>query len=254
MGKLIDLMDERMNTMAHVKSLSRLNGVLAMLLLCTGVWIAATAINALCNLIPYGWAVSALLASSLIAQKSLRDHVRDVNRALSSSLTAGRAAVAQIVGRDTRGLGVSDVVKAALESLAENTADGVVATGVLVLHRHADDRRPARHRALQGDQHGGLDERPQDAAVSPLRLAAARLDDLVNLPASRLTALLFIAAALFSGTTPGREGRARDLAGCPPPPLAQRRLAEAAMAGALNMRFGGPSYLWRRIREAALHG
>jgi adenosylcobinamide-phosphate synthase len=240
MGKLIELMDERMNTMAHVKSLSRLNGVLAMLLLCTGVWIAATAVNAICNFIPYGWAVSAVLASSLIAQKSLRDHVRDVNRALSSSLTAGRAAVAQIVGRDVRGLGVSDVVKAALESLAENTADGVVApvfwycVGTLTI---GGLPAIALYKAINTADSMIGHKTPQYLHFG---WAAARLDDLVNLPASRLTALLFIAASLFSGTAQARKAARvtwRDArrhrspnAGWP----------EAAMAGALNMRFGGP--------------
>jgi len=240
MGKLINLMDERMNTMAHVKSLSRLNGILAVLLLCTGVWIAATAINAVCNLIPYGWAVSALLASSLIAQKSLRDHVRDVNVALSSSLAAGRIAVANIVGRDTRGLGVSDVVKAALESLAENTADGVVApvfwycVGTLTI---GGLPAIAIYKAINTADSMIGHKTPQYLHFG---WAAARLDDLVNLPASRLTALLFVAAAFFSGKDQAvkaaritwRDARRHRSpnAGWP----------EAAMAGALNMRFGGP--------------
>jgi adenosylcobinamide-phosphate synthase len=240
MGRLIELMDKRMNTMAHVKSLSRLNGVLAILLLCTSVWLIATVIEIICLAIPYGFAVSALLASTLIAQKSLRDHVRDVGRGLATSLAAGRAAVSQIVGRDTRGLDVSDVVKAALESLAENTADGVVA--------------PVFWYCIGCPTIGGLPALALYKAINtadsmighktPQYLhfgwAAAKLDDLVNLPASRLTALLFIGAALFNGQQraiktarvtwrDARRHRSPN-AGWP----------EAAMAGALNMRFGGP--------------
>ena len=240
MGRLIDYMDEHMNTMAHVKSLSRLNGVLAMLLLCTTVWLIATVIEALCAAVPYGFIISALLGSTLIAQKSLRDHVRDVNRALSSSLSAGRAAVAQIVGRDTRGLDVSDVVKAALESLAENTADGVVApvfwycVGCLTI---GGLPAVALYKAINTADSMIGHKTPQYLHFG---WAAARIDDLVNLPASRLTALLFIVAAAFSGKAQAlksarvtwRDARRHRSpnAGWP----------EAAMAGALNMKFGGP--------------
>ena len=74
-----------------------------------------------------GWAIEALLATSLIAQKSMRDHVLAVYRGLSSSLAEGRKAVAHIVGRDPARLDESGVARAALESLAENTSDGIVA-------------------------------------------------------------------------------------------------------------------------------
>jgi adenosylcobinamide-phosphate synthase len=240
MGNLISFMDEKMNTTAHVKSLSRLNGVLAMVLLCAAVWLAATAVEIICRAIPYGFVVSALIATSLIAQKSLRDHVRNVSRGLSSSLTEGRAAVAEIVGRDTRGLNVSDVVKAALESLAENTADGIVA--------------PVFWYAVGCLTIGGLPALAVYKAINTadsmighktkqhlhFGWAAAKLDDLVNLPASRLTALLFILATFFIGKDQAikaaritwRDARRHRSpnAGWP----------EAAMAGALNYKFGGP--------------
>ncbi len=240
MGKLISYMDEHMNTMAHVKSLSRLNGVMALLLLCTAVWFVATAIEVICQAIPYGFFVSAVLATSLIAQKSLRDHVRAVARGLASSLSEGRAAVAEIVGRDTRGLDVSDVVKAALESLAENTADGVVApvfwycVGCLTI---GGLPALAIYKAINTADSMIGHMTPQ---YRHFGWAAAKTDDLVNLPASRLTALLFIAAALSGGRAQAlkaarvtwRDARRHRSpnAGWP----------EAAMAGALNMKFGGP--------------
>ncbi len=240
MGYLITYMDEKMNTTAHVKGLSRLNGVLAMLLLCAAVWFAATSIEVICRAIPYGFVVSALIATTLIAQKSLRDHVRNVARALSSSLTEGRAAVAEIVGRDTRGLDVSDVVKASLESLAENTADGIVApvfwycVGCLTI---GGLPALALYKAINTADSMIGHKTPQYLHFG---WAAAKLDDLVNLPASRLTALLFVLASLFGGKDrafkaarvtwrDARRHRSPN-AGWP----------EAAMAGALNMKFGGP--------------
>ena len=79
-------------------------------------------------LLPYGAVLVALLASSLIAQRSLHDHVQRVADALHrDGLDAGRKAVSQIVGRDPQSLDEAGVARAAIESLAENFSDGVVA-------------------------------------------------------------------------------------------------------------------------------
>jgi adenosylcobinamide-phosphate synthase len=239
-GSLIATMDEKLNTTPHVKSLSRLNGVLAVVLLCAAVWFVAASIDIICNAFAYGHIASALLATTLIAQKSLRDHVRDVGRGLSASLTEGRAAVAKIVGRDTRGLNISDVVKAALESLAENTADGVVAPvfwycfGCLTI---GGLPALALYKAINTADSMIGHKTPQYLHFG---WAAARLDDLVNLPCSRLTALLFTLASAFGGVDKAvktaritwRDARRHRSpnAGWP----------EAAMAAALGFKFGGP--------------
>jgi adenosylcobinamide-phosphate synthase len=226
-GNLISTMDEKLNTTAHVKSLSRLNGILAVVLLCAAVWFAAACVDVICNAFAYGHILSALFATTLLAQKSLRDHVRDVGRGLSTSLTEGRAAVAKIVGRDTRGLNVSDVVKAALESLAENTADGVVAplfwycVGCLTI---GGLPAIAIYKAINTADSMIGHKTPQYLHFG---WAAARLDDLVNLPASRLTAILFI---LASGPEKMTHVHRSPNAGWP----------EASMAAALGFKFGGP--------------
>ncbi len=76
---------------------------------------------------PFGWTVELPLVVALLAQRSLYDHVRAVAVALDQSLDAGRRAVALIVGRDPDQLDDHGVARAALESLAENFGDGVVA-------------------------------------------------------------------------------------------------------------------------------
>ncbi|MGH6849943.1 MAG: cobalamin biosynthesis protein CobD/CbiB, partial [Methylocella sp.] len=76
---------------------------------------------------PASSALTALIASSLIAQRSLDAHVLAVAEALSTGLPAGRAAAAKIVGRDVERLDEAGVARAAIESLAENYSDGVVA-------------------------------------------------------------------------------------------------------------------------------
>jgi adenosylcobinamide-phosphate synthase len=236
MGRFITMLDTKMNTTPHLRGLSRMNGILAMVLLCLGVFAVASVLHFLCRALPYGFILNAILATSLIATKSLRSHVLAVSRALSSSLADGRMAVSKIVGRETRQLDVSGVSKAALESLAENTADGIVAPifwycvfglpGLAVYKAINTADSMIGHKSPQYRYFGW---------------AAARLDDLVNLPASRISALLFITAALFSP----KKGAAwnalksvwRDASKHRSP---NAGWPESAMAGALGLQFGGP--------------
>lgn len=138
-----------------------------------------------------GLVILAVLASSLIAQRSLHEHVAAVSKGLrGGGMEAGRKAVSMIVGRNPQSLDEAGVSRAAIESLAENFSDGIVAPafwiglggltgGTLYKATNTADsmigHRTPRHEAFGW--------------------AAARLDDLVNLPASRLSALLIIAAA-----------------------------------------------------------
>jgi adenosylcobinamide-phosphate synthase len=183
---------------------------------------------------PGGFLILAVLASTLLAQRSLASHVRAVATGLRhGGLDAGRAAVAHIVGRNPRSLDAAGVARAAIESLAENFSDGVVAPalwlallglpGIVAYKAINTADSMIGHRTPRHEAFGW---------------AAARLDDLVNLPASRLAALLLVAAA-----RPWAKGRdawravRRDArrhrspnAGWP----------EAAMAGALGLRLAGP--------------
>jgi adenosylcobinamide-phosphate synthase len=183
-----------------------------------------------------GAIVCGMLASSLLAQRSLHGHVAEVAQALEEQgIEAARQAVSAIVGRDTKELDEAAVSRAAIESLAENFSDGIVA--------------PLFWLAVAGLP-GGIAYKAINTADSMIGhktdrhlafgWAAARLDDLVNLPASRLAALwLAVAAALVPGASPQRawEIAWRDArlhqspnAGWP----------EAAMAGALGFKLVGP--------------
>ena len=217
----------------------RLKGVLLLLLLVGGSLLSGLLImDVLHLLLPAApaFAACALLASALLAQRSLDSHVMAVADALEKQgLTAGREAVAMIVGRDTKDLDEAGVSRAAIESLAESFSDGVVA--------------PLFWMALAGLP-GALAYKAINTADSmvghktPRHLhfgwAAARIDDLVNLPASRLAALWLALAALLS---PGLSARRafttawRD-AGRHESPNAG--WPEAAMAGALGVRLMGP--------------
>jgi adenosylcobinamide-phosphate synthase len=237
MGAVIATLDRRLNDLARSFEERRRRGVLGLLLLLALVALAAFSLDGAVRLLLGAGAVPVLgvLASSLIAQRSLHEHVGQVAAGLDKGLDEGRAAVSRIVGRDPASLDEAGIARAAIESLAENFSDGIVA--------------PTLYTALAGLPGGALYKavNTADSMIGhrterheAYGWAAARLDDLVNLPASRLSALLLVAAALL---VPGCDahGAARAVwrdarrhrspnAGWP----------EAAMAGALGLRLAGP--------------
>lgn len=235
-GELISTLDQTLNRQTASARIRRIMGVIALVVLVAipaGIaWCAETILA----LVPLGIVGTALLASSLLAQRSLATHVKAVADALDEGgVVAGRKAVSQIVGRDPERLDEAGVSRAAIESLAENFSDGIVA--------------PAFWLAV-GGLAGGAAYKAANTADSMIGhrtprheafgWAAARFDDLINLPASRLTALLLVLAAfVVPGADPAQAWRAlwRDArhhrspnAGWP----------EAAMAGALGLALAGP--------------
>ena len=181
-----------------------------------------------------GVVLAAVLASALPAQRSLYLHVRAVGDALDrSGLEGGRLAVSHIVGRDSATLDEAAVVRAAIESLAENFSDGVVAPAVWgVVGGLAGI---AGYKAINTADSMIGHRTPRYEAFG---WAAARLDDLVNLPASRLAAVWLVGAAALGGADAAGAMRAvwRD-AGRHRSPNAG--WPEAAMAGALGLRLAG---------------
>jgi adenosylcobinamide-phosphate synthase len=249
MGRLIGFLDGRLNHDGMSNASRRAAGVLAALIAVSIAGAVAFGLEQSLIRLPAGLVPAALAASTLLAQRSLHDHVARVAAALESEgLAAGRKAVAHIVGRDTAALDEAGVARAAIESLAENFSDGVVA--------------PALWLAI-GGLAGGAVYKAVNTADSMIGhrtprheafgWASARLDDLVNLPASRLSALLLIAAAASTSAAAAKEAwraAARDArhhrsanAGWP----------EAAMAGALGLALAGPrSYGGIEIADALM--
>ncbi len=239
-GALIARADRGLNREAMSFATRRVLGAVALGLVLSiagaGAYLVARALAALEWPRPISVLLTALIASSLIAQRSLHDHVRAVAEALDrEGLAAGRHAVAAIVGRDVEALDEAGVARAAIESLAESFSDGIVA--------------PAFWLALLGLP-GGLCYKALNTADSMIGhrtkrheafgFAAAKLDDCANFFPARLSALLIATAALF---TPGASAGAslksalRDSGGHPSP---NAGWPEAAFAGALGLRLGGP--------------
>ncbi len=192
----------------------------------------------------FGWLAEALLASVFLAQSALRDHVRAVCLALEGgSIEQARREVGKIVGRDVSQYDESGVVTAAVESLAENTSDGIIAPafwlalfglpGIVAYKVVNTADSMVGHRSARFLHFGWL---------------SARLDDVMNFIPARLTGLLLALAAAL--TSPSAGARAfhvmwRD---------ARRHVSpnagwpEAAMAGALDISLGGPrSYGGRMV-------
>lgn len=193
--------------------------------------------------------VAACLGSSLIAQRSLAGHVRAVADALDDGgPAAGRIAVSLIVGRDPEALDEAGVARAAVESLAENFSDGIVAPVFWMAVAGLPGAAAYKAVNTADSMIGHRNER-----YRAFGWAAARLDDLVNLPASRLTAvLLVVAAVLMPGASPAGAVRAvrRDARRHRSP---NAGWAEAAMAGALGFALAGPrSYGGVTVEDAVM--
>ena len=211
-------------------------GVLALVVLLGVVAMAMLAIQSALLILPFGLIGAAILASTLIAQRSLHRHVAQVADALErDGLRGGREAVSHLVGRDTETLDEAGIARAAIESLAENFSDGVVAPVFWMII--AGLPGAAIYKAVNtADSMIGH----QSQRYQAFGWAAARLDDLLNLPASRLSALLIIAAA---AVTKGHSAPAAWRAVCRDAPhhlSPNAGYPEAAMAGALGLALGGP--------------
>jgi adenosylcobinamide-phosphate synthase len=227
-GRGIAMLERRWNHPEWPEARRRLLGVATLIL------IAGTA--ALIGFLIDHWAVknlwttllALLLASTGLAQRSLYTHVAAINTALQANdLPAARLALGHIVGRDTAGLSVGGVAAATLESLAESFCDGIVAPAFWFLLFGLAGL--FAYKAINtADSMIGHRE-PRWRAFG---WASARTDDLFNLIPARLSGCLLALAARGGWRIMLRDAKkhASPNAGWP----------EAAMAGGLNIRLGGP--------------
>jgi adenosylcobinamide-phosphate synthase len=248
-GALIGALDRLLNSDAAAAKRRRVAGLVALLILLVIVGLAALVVQRECFRLPFGILVVAIFASTLIAQRSLHQHVADVASALESDgISAARRAVARIVGRDTAALDEAGVARAVIESLAENFSDGVVAPVVWMVIGGLPGA--ALYKAINTADSMIGHRTPRHQAFG---WAAARLDDLVNLPASRLSALLIVAAAALGKDASAEQAwRAvwRDAARHRSP---NAGYPEAAMAGALGLSLAGPrDYGGVRVEDAMM--
>ncbi len=242
-GKLISKLDVELNDPQLPSWEGRVRGTAAIALLLSASFISAWLAAKILSQIPFGWIAEALIATAFIAYRSLREHMEAVHRDLGQSIEEGRRAVSMIVGRDPGQLDESGVTRAALESLAENSSDGVVAPvlwyallglpGIVLYKAINTADSMIGHRSERFRNFGW---------------AAARLDDLVNLPASRLSGLLYAGAAAWESREYGKAALRAMWRDAPKHLSPNAGWSEAAFAAGLGLKLGGPrSYSGRRV-------
>ena len=240
-GRLIAALDRLLNRNTADAYWRRGAGIVAILLLLGIVGAIAFVVERELLRLPFGLIGVAVVASTLIAQRSLHQHVADVATALEQGgVIAGRTAVAKIVGRDVGALDAAGVARAAIESLAENFSDAVVAP--VFWMAIAGLPGAALYKAINTADSMIGHRTPRHEAFG---WAAARLDDLVNLPASRLSALLLVAAAMLSKNAAAAAAWRAVLRDASRHRSPNAGYPEAAMAGALGLSLAGAARLWR---------
>jgi adenosylcobinamide-phosphate synthase len=235
LGGLVGALDTGLNRPVWPPLARRLAGVVALAVLLAIAMVAAWMLDLVLRRLPAGEVLVALVASVLIAQRSLYDHVRRVHAAFAGGgLAAARAAVAMIVGRDPDSLDEAGVCRAAIESCAENFSDGVVAPvfwfalfglpGLVAYKAVNTADSMIGHRTPRYEAFGW---------------AAARCDDLVNLVPARLSGLLIVAVAPVVVGSPAAALQAMWREAC-----AHRSpnagWPESAMAAVLGVALAGP--------------
>ncbi len=233
-GKIIAFGEHRLNKGMHRK----VKGALMAIALIVMVFLVGWAIRHFLCLenVWLGMAFDAIIVFDCLAGTTLIREVRAVFVALDRSLEEGRRQVARIVGRDTSELSAQEVRTAALETLAENLSDGVVAPLFWLAIGGTPGMLAYKMVNTLDSMVGYRTERYKDFGCW-----AARIDDVANYIPARLTALLMVVASgrlgLLSFVTKYGRNHASPNSGYP----------EAALAGILGCRFGGPHYYFGQL-------
>jgi adenosylcobinamide-phosphate synthase len=188
-----------------------------------------------------------VLLTALLAQRSLYDHVSAVATALDRyGLDGGREAIRHIVGRDSQSLDEDGVGRAAIESLAENFSDGVVAPVFWFLVLGLPGICAYKAVNTLDSMIGHRSDR-----YRAFGWAAARLDDVANLVPARLAGLLIAIAAVLTTRASGKDALMTMVRDARKHRSPNAGWPEAAMAGALDLSLAGPrQYGGERVEDA----
>ncbi|HEX3659457.1 MAG TPA: adenosylcobinamide-phosphate synthase CbiB [Pirellulales bacterium] len=235
-GKAADWLEAAITRLA---GRGKLAGVAFTAVIVVGTWAAAVALVGLAaSLSPLlGLLVEILLIYTALAARDLDVHSRRVFTALAAgNLPQARAHLAAIVGRDTEPLDEPEIVRAAVETVAENTVDGVVAPLVFAILGGAPAALAYKAVNTLDSMVGHLDVRYRSFGW-----ASARLDDAANYLPARLARLLFPLAARVCRLDAAGSWRIswRDGQKTASP---NAGISEAAVAGALGVQLGGTNF------------
>lgn len=242
-GKMIAFGEHRLNKGTHRKLKGAVLAIGLILATFAATWLLLYLISKLPSPLGEGLGVRFLLIFFCLAGTTLIREVREVFLALDRSLEEGRRQVARIVGRDTSELSAQEVRTAALETLAENLSDGVIAPLFWLALLGVPGMVAYKMVNTLDSMIGYRTERYREFGCW-----AAHIDDIANYIPARLTALLMIIVAgrpCLAGFV-WRNGcrHASPNSGYP----------EAALAGILNCRFGGPHYYFGELFDKPFIG
>ena len=233
-GRMISFMEHRLNHGTHRRLKGAFMAVTLVLVVVFGTWALLTLCVRVSGLLAF--IVQATLIFFCLAGTTLIREVRSVFHALDRSLDDGRRQVARIVGRDTSQLSAQEVRAAALETLAENLSDGVVAPLFWLMIGGVPGMMAYKMVNTMDSMVGYHTERYIDFGCF-----AARLDDAANYLPARLTAFLM----LLGMWRPDLLGFVRRFGRCHASP--NSGYPESALAGILDCRFGGPHYYFGEL-------
>ncbi len=240
MGKAISALEKRLRArMPQTPQGELLGGAVVAFTLPVGTFLLTSLVClGAAKLSPWlGLAVQMFWCGQALAAKGLVQESTNVYRALiKPDLPAARKAVSRIVGRDTQNLTLEGVTKAAVETVAENASDGVIAPLLYMLLGGAPLALTYKAINTMDSMLGYKNEK-----YLYFGRAAAKLDDAANYLPSRLAGLLWCAAAALTGNSPKGAWRIwrRDRRCHASPNSAQ---TESACAGALGVQLAGPAY------------
>ncbi|HKX07675.1 MAG TPA: adenosylcobinamide-phosphate synthase CbiB [Stellaceae bacterium] len=246
-GTLIEQLEQRLNRQDRSDHDRRLGGIATVVVvvgIAAGVGIV---IDRLAVVTTWGGIVEVAVLTVLLAQRSLYDHVSAVAKALDQKgLAGGREAIRHIVGRDPQSLDEDGIGRAAIESLAENFSDGVVAPVLWFLVLGLPGMCAYKAVNTLDSMIGHRSDR-----YRAFGWAAARLDDVANLVPGRLAGLLIAAAASVMPHASGRDALMIMIRDARKHRSVNAGWPEGAMAGALDLALAGPrQYGGERVEDA----
>ncbi len=241
-GRLIGGLEKKLNR-EHRSQMDRaVRGLLSALFVIAAAGAVGLAAATVSLHHPWGWILEVILLITLVAGRSLYDHVREVAVSLREGLEPGREAVSFIVGRDPAQLDQHGVARAAIESTAENFSDGIVAPvfwyvlfglpGICIYKAVNTMDSMIGHKTDRYRAYG---------------MPAARLDDILNLIPARLSGLFICLASAFVPTARPLGAVKTMLRDAGKHRSPNAGWPEAAMAGALHLSLAGPRRYSREI-------
>jgi adenosylcobinamide-phosphate synthase len=250
-GQTISLLEKRFLQWAHTPRMQRLSGVIMAVTIVSGAGFLTWAIIRIAGWVHpvFSSVVSIFFAYTTLATRSLYDEPKKVIRALQQGdLNLARKQIGFLVGRDTGHLDEKEICRALIETVSENTSDGIVAPLFCLLIGGPSLAMAYKALNTLDSMVGYRNER-----YRYLGWASARGDDVANIIPSRLTALLFVLSSFILGKSwrgawrmAWRDGRKN--------PSPNSGYPEAAMAGALGVQLGGKNFYFGRVDEKPLIG